>query len=80
MSAHLRVGQDMRNAWLDFVWGQDPWKGCFEGSAIRFGLDGMASKRFDQCRDWSEKRRRRLSDLRSLGVDRVTQVCKLLDP
>lgn len=80
MAAHLRVGQEMRNAWLDFVWGREPWQRSFDGSAVTFGIDGMVPRRFDQCRDWAGKRRQRLSDLQTVGVDRVTQVCTVLYP
>ena len=80
MAAHLRVGQEMRNAWLNFIWGQEAWQGCFDGSAVTFGIDGMMQRRFEQCRDWPSKRRQRLRDLQMLGVDRVTQVCTVLYP
>jgi len=80
MSEHLRVGQEIRNAWLDFVRGQEPWQSCFDGTAVTFGMNGMVPQGFDQCRGWSEKRRQRLSDLQALGVDRVTQVCTVLYP
>jgi hypothetical protein len=80
LTKHLRVGQEMRGAWLDFMYGLESWEGSFDGKAVTFGIDGMDSQNFDSSREWPESRRQRLRGLHALGVARVTQVATLLYP
>jgi hypothetical protein len=80
LKAHLQVGQDMRNVWLDFIWGRDAWAESSKGVSMVFGIEGMKAKTFDRCRGWSEARSQRLKALQGLGVARITQLCTLLYP
>jgi hypothetical protein len=70
----------MRRVWLGFLYGLESWKGCFDGKAVTFGIDGMNSQNFDLAREWPDCRRQRLRDLQALGVARVIQVATLLYP
>lgn len=79
-TSHLRVGLEMRNAWLRFVWGLDPWERSFDGVAMEFGVTRMQPHSFEQCRRWSAKRSRRLEAMRAMGVVNVTRLCTLLYP
>lgn len=80
LTAHLRVGQEMRNVWLDFLYGRDAWEGCFKGTATTFGIGGMRSQSFDQCRDWASVRHRRLEVLRDMGVAAIIRLVTSLYP
>ncbi len=76
----IALGKRMRGAWLDFVYGKDPWQGAFTGTGATFDAGGDAYGEKMGARGDDEARRERVKVLRELGFAKIVNIATRVFP
>jgi carboxylesterase type B len=77
---HLRLGEEMRLAWISFVNGEAPWPDAFERVSARFGKEKTAFMPREQVRQWDDRRKDRLTRLGALGIGNIVKIATVVFP
>lgn len=76
----LRLGVDIRTAWLRFMYGKTPWEGAYDAKAATFGVKGVDYGSYDECRGWDQERTERIEGLQKLGTAKVVDLATRVFP
>jgi hypothetical protein len=70
----------MREAWLRFIYGQEPWPKSYQGTAAIFKKQGLEYGDYASSRSWDHDRQERIAALQLFGAAKVVDLATRVFP
>lgn len=77
LKRHLKVSDEMGEAWLKFIYGEEPWKGAEEGVMVHFSKAGMRLIKGGEDVRENEIQAERLAMWKEIGMVKVGRIANL---